>query len=204
MSETSTNLTAHLPARVTSCFRRIFASSSTGSNRATCRPTENRVAGSTPSPTSEAPPSERSTTRQTEGGWAPPRSTATPATRTRRCRRLSSICHSHRPATTILDVLSGRQRRRSQQLLREAQRRERYQRHENDGEPADLGGDVGEVAVLEGDAADDAQEVGEGQDLREVLGGTRHPLEGEHEAGEQDVRQQKEHRHLHGLLLGPG
>ena len=59
---------------------------------------------------------------------------------------------------------------------------------------------------FEQNAADDAQEMGERENLADGLRPLRHAAEGKHEAGEQDRRQKDEEGHLHRLklVLGDG
>jgi hypothetical protein len=61
--------------------------------------------------------------------------------------------------------------------------------------------DVGPGGALEHDAAHDAQEVRQRQQLAQDLRPARHAAEGEHEARQQDVGQEVEDRHLHALHL---
>ena len=70
----------------------------------------------------------------------------------------------------------------------------------------ELQDDVVEGVSLQQDPADDAQKVRERQKFADRLRPARHAAEREHEAGEQDRRQEEEEGHLHGLqlVLGEG
>src|SRR5690606_31642373 len=85
--------------------------------------------------------------------------------------------------------------------LSEPERGEQEEDGEDDEDPLELGEDVREARALEGDTSYDAVEVRQGERLREPLRRARHPFEGEHEAREQDVRQEEEEGELHRLLL---
>src|SRR5665213_703027 len=63
---------------------------------------------------------------------------------------------------------------------------------DEEGDRPELGHDLEETVPLQEDAADDPKEVRDREAGADPLGPDRHPAEWEHEAGEQDRREEEE------------
>ena len=61
--------------------------------------------------------------------------------------------------------------------------------------------DIFRTVAFEQDAPHDSQKMGEGQHFADRLRPSGHAAKGEHEPGEQHVRQKEKDSHLHGLAL---
>src|SRR5262245_4415082 len=87
------------------------------------------------------------------------------------------------------------------QSAAEAEQRQPHGGEHEDGKRGNVHLHVGEAVPLQHDAADDADEMSEREHLADPLRPVRHAAEREGEARQQEIWQEEEERHLHGLEL---